>query len=165
VEALKWMSILAVCATLGILSAVGCGSDNLMDAAEDGNVTQFSYAVSDCAGLTRPAAGKPATFTDDAIKVSGNTISFDHILETYCNAKTDGALQVTQVIDGQTIVVNEVFKGDAVYCVCPFPISGKIEGLAPGAYNLSFVYGVELVTSGYTQEPVVLYETTVTVSD
>ena len=124
--------------------ATGCGGTGVSEVIDAGEGTRFSYSLGECQRDGSGALQKPAAFTDSSITVSGTSVTFSHVLTTYCNAVVDSCLQVRPEVDGSTIVINEVFKGPAVRCVCSFPVSGKVEGLAPGEYTLRFVYTVEL---------------------
>lgn len=126
------------------------------------------YAIYPCADkvetLTR-SGGDEAMAASNGIMVvaDGNDLIFRHVLTTYCNAQSDGALSVEPSIDGKQITLNEVFRGPAVRCVCPIPIGGTIEDLAEGTYTVTIAYSVEI--DGVVQEAEVLYETEVTVGD
>ena len=118
--------VLLVAAAL-LSTGVGCDGGNPLD-AEDG--TRLSYSLEECSPTSRVLT-KPVGFPENALTVSGRTLSFQHTLETYCNAVGDSALTVTSTVQDTGIVVTEWFEGQAVRCTCTFPISGRIEGLSP----------------------------------
>jgi hypothetical protein len=74
------------------------------------------------------------------IKVQDNNILFDHFLDTYCNALEDNYLSLDSKVEGNLIEVNEVFNGEAVKCVCSFPIKGEITNLEKREYTIKFIY-------------------------
>ena len=127
----------------------------------DGNV-RFSYAVEECEPelLTRGVGEVP----EGAVVAEGNAISLRHILDTFCTASEEGALELRPVVDGFRITVNEVFTGQAVRCTCPIPVSARFEGLEAGTYTVSVAYTVER-DDGVVEEFEVLFETSVVVGD
>lgn len=121
----------------------------------------FSYAVEACERtlLTRGTG----EVSESAVVADGDAISLRHVLDTFCTASERGALELRPIIDGFDITVNEVFIGQPVRCTCPTPVSGRLEGLEPGAYTVRVVYAVE--RDGLVEEPEVLFETSVVVGE
>jgi heat shock protein HslJ/predicted secreted protein len=116
------------------------------------------YAIFPCAKSETPTRSGPKI----DVVVGGNDLYFHAELMTYCNAQTDRALSMVPVIDGNQITLNAVFRGPAVRCMCTIPVRGVVEGLTPGTYTLTLVYGVEL-PDGTHMEPEVLHQIDVTV--
>jgi hypothetical protein len=75
------------------------------------------------------------------LEASGSTVSFNHLLHTYCNADEGNALKVNYARKGRNLLVTEVFKANQLAkCTCDFEIEGTISGLAKGRYKITFVY-------------------------
>jgi len=119
------------------------------------------YEVHACAAdptLETRSSKEPVASAD------GGDLYFALVIETYCNAQTDDCLNLEPVIDGTQITINAVFRGPAVRCLCPIPVRGVVEGLEPGTYTVTFVYGVEL-QGGTHLEPEILSEVEVVVGE
>ena len=117
------------------------------------------YAIFPCAKDETPTRSGPKI----DVTVNGNDLYFHAELMTYCNAQTDRALSVIPVVDGNQITLNALFRGSAVRCMCTIPVRGVIEGLTPGTYTLTLVYGVE-PSDGTHMEPEVLHQIDVIVA-
>jgi hypothetical protein len=156
-------SIAALAATVvALMITAGCDGENPVDTVDGPHLT---YTLEECDPTSR-VVSKLASFPEDAVTVSGNTVRFQHVLGTYCNAVGDSALTVTTSVQDTDIVVTEWFEGQAVRCTCPFPISGQIDGLAPGAYRIWFIHSVRLdgVSDDDQPEPRLLHQARITIS-
>ena len=119
------------------------------------------YTVLPC---TRDEAVQIRSSDSGVVVADGGDIHFRQEILTYCNAQTGGGLAVRPVIDGDQITLNAVFSGPAVRCLCPIPVGGVVEDLAPGTYTVTIVYGVELA-DGTHMEPELLTSVEVVVGD
>ncbi|MFH0837406.1 MAG: hypothetical protein V1870_04715 [Candidatus Aenigmatarchaeota archaeon] len=94
----------------------------------------FQYEISQCEGTMK--LGEESL---DAV-ANGNSINFKQIMNSYCNTDKDN-LKLTYTIQESTIEVTELFDASAIAnCICPFNITGKIENIKPGKYDVIFNY-------------------------
>ena len=69
-----------------------------------------------------------------------NSIKFNQILNTYCNADKDN-LKLKYSREGNNLEINEIFKSALVTeCVCPLEIKGTISNLEKRRYMLDFIF-------------------------
>jgi len=157
-----WEHYAGVFILAALATTAGCDNDNPVDAVHD---PQLTYTLEECDPASRVLT-RLAAFPEVAITVSGNSVRFQHALETYCNAVGDSALTVTTTVLDSDIVVTEWFEGRAVRCTCRFPISGQIDGLAPGTYRIWFIHSIRLedVPAGDQPESQVLHQGSVTIA-
>lgn len=95
----------------------------------------FSYRLGKCR--------QPGASNSISLSQVGNSIKFNQILNTYCNAPD--ALTITYALFEKNIEIREIFESRVVAktvsrCVCSFEIEGQINNLAVGQYNIKFVF-------------------------
>ncbi len=80
------------------------------------------------------------------IKVEEGVIHFNQTIYTICSSNP--RFDLTLERSGYNLTILEIFSGGNAYCLCDYEISGEINDLKEGTYNLTIIF--RLINSNET---------------